>query len=205
MIYQGDTNQEEFTFGLSLNKQVLNSGLKVELPLQLLATHRGGQIDQSNAPVATYYNAALGVHLYQSSASVFNSWGLKAYAAIYQDANSSGTQPFEDGYGVYINPYITTRFGLMVMMSYWYANEFISVQGGTIYPSANEIYPLRIDEDRQLIMLRALYDVELADTFWLTLRAEPFYDTYSESLQYSFGIYLNLYERFYLTSVKKSR
>jgi hypothetical protein len=54
-------------------------------------------------------------------------------------------------------------------------------------------------------MLRLLYDLKVADGLTLTARAEPFYDTYEDSIEYSFGLYLNFSERFFLLNAKKNR
>lgn len=91
------------------------------------------------------------------------------------------------------------------MGSYWWADEFLTVQGGVLYPSINENYPSRVDEIREFFMLRVLYDVKIADGLILTARAEPFYDTYAEALEYSFGLYLNFSDRFFLLNAKKNR
>lgn len=57
---------------------------------------------------------------------------------------------------------------------------------------------------QEFVMLRLLYDLKVADGLTLTARAEPFYDTYAESIEYSFGLYLNFSERFFLLNAKKN-
>jgi hypothetical protein len=199
MIYPGDPELEVFTAGLSLTQRIISRpSWQLEFPLQLIAYHQGGQIDQSSDPVTTFYNAASGVHLMGSSSGLCTSWGAKAYGTYFADADNSGIYPFDDGFGIYANAYAGTSFGLTVMATYWYGNEFVSPQGGTIYPSVNALYPQRIDEERQLFMMRLLYDVPLSSSLHLTCRFEPFYDTYSRSWQHALGVYLNLYDRFVL-------
>jgi hypothetical protein len=118
---------------------------------------------------------------------------------------SARSQYFKDGWGVYINPYITTSFGLTVMGSYWHSDKFLSFNGGGFYPSISEQRPERVDRQREIFMLRFLYDVKVADGLNFTLRAEPFYDTYSKAIEYSYGFYFNYYNRFFLLHARQSR
>lgn len=202
MIYFNDTEPERFTGGLSFNKSLFrNNGFHIDLPVQALANHQGGQIDTVDNPVRTVYNGAIGLTFEGESAGFVRGWGLKSYVAGYRGEDL----PYEDGFGFFMNPYITTKIGLTVMGSYWRGNEFLTVQGGDLYPSINAKYPTRIDEVRDFFMIRLLYDLKITDGLILSARAEPFYDTYAEALEYSFGLYLNFSDRFFLLNAKKSR
>lgn len=204
MIYFNDTEPERFTAGISFNKTLFRAGgFHIDLPIQILGNHQGGQIDSVDNPVITIYNAAAGLTLESESAGFVRTWGLKSYVAGYN--TSSDLFPYKEGTGIFINPYVTTKIGLTLMGSYWRANQFLTVQGGDLYPSIHENYPTRVDEERDFFMLRILYDKKLADGLTLTARAEPFYDTYAEALEYSFGLYLNFSDRFFLLNAKKGR
>ncbi|MFZ2905150.1 MAG: hypothetical protein WAZ98_02995 [Cyclobacteriaceae bacterium] len=204
MIYFNDTEPERFLFGVSAEMTLFqDKQFRLGLPMQLIGSHQGGQIDTVSNPVITSYNAATGLILEVKSEGLISKWGLKSYLVTFN--TSSDNLPYKDGRGVFINPYITTKFGLTLMGSYWRANKFLTVQGGSIYPSITEHYPARIDEVRDFFMLRFLYDVKITDGLILTARAEPFYDTYAEAFEYSFGLYLNFSDRFFLLNAKKNR
>lgn len=205
MIYANSEEPERFTAGVSFNKTLFRFGnMHIDLPLQIVAAHQGGQIDTVDNEVITRFNMAGGLTLEGTSTGIINGWGIKAYAARF---NTNANTPVfnQDGVGFLINPYIKTKIGLTVMGSYWYGDRFLSIQGNPLYLSVNELYPSRIDKVRELFMLRLLYDVKVADGLTLTARAEPFYDTYAEGLEYSFGLYLNFSERFFLLNAKKNR
>ncbi|HEY3430897.1 MAG TPA: hypothetical protein VGK39_09485 [Cyclobacteriaceae bacterium] len=204
MIYFNDTEPERFTAGFTMNTTLFRKGgFHIDLPIQVLANHQGGQIDSVDNPVITVFNVAAGLTLEFESNRFVTAWGLKSYLP-YHDT-SSDDLPYQHGKGIFINPYVTTKIGLTVMGSYWWADKFLTVQGGDLYPSINKKYPTRIDEERTIFMLRVLYDVKIADGLILTARAEPFYDTYAEALEYSFGLYLNFSDRFFLLNAKKNR
>jgi hypothetical protein len=201
MIYFNDTEPERFTAGVSFNKTIFSKGnFHIDLPVQFLAGHQGGQIDSVDNPVITQYNGTAGLTFEFQSTGFLNSIGLHSYVV---GSTATKAIPYDDGMGIFINPYITTKIGLTMMGSYWNGHQFLSVQGGQLYPSITMNYPDRIDETREFIMLRFLYDKKIAEGLILSLRAEPFYDTYAEALEYSFGFYLNFSDRFFLLNAKK--
>lgn len=206
MIYHNSTEPERFSAGLSFNKTLFRSGnFHIDLPIQVLASHQGGQIDVVDNEVITQYNGAAGLTFESDLTGFVNGIGLKSYVTGFKtDANEpvfdSGT-----GTGVFINPYLKTKIGLTVMGSYWRGDRFLTLQGNQLYPSVSDNYPLRVDEVREFFMLRLLYDVKVADGLTLTGRAEPFYDTHAKAIEYSFGLYLSFSERFFLLNAKKSR
>lgn len=205
MIYANSSEPERFVAGISFNKTLFTFGnMHVDLPLQLVASHEGGQIDTIDNEVITRFNMAGGLTLEGTGPDIIKAWGLKLYAASF---NTNANTPVfnEDGAGFFVNPYVHTTFGLTVMGSYWYGDRFLTVQGSPLYTSVNDQYPLRVDKRREFVMLRFLYDLKVAEGLTLTARAEPFYDTYAESLEYSFGLYLNFSERFFLLNAKKNR
>ena len=193
MIYQEDPNQEEFVGGLSFSKRVEFGGLDLSFPVQATVYHRGGQIDVNPDPVLTLLNGAIGVDLESGSGFV---WGIKSYYVFH--STSSNELPFNSGNGIFLNPYFKTRFGLTLMGSWWTSHQYLTYLGDARYPSISPIAPVEFDEDRSWIMVRALYDIRLTDGVTLTLRAQPFFDTFSDKLQYSYGFYINLNKRFFL-------
>lgn len=205
MIYMNSTEPERLTAGISFNKTLLRVGnMQVNLPLQVVAAHQGGQIDTAYNEVITRVNMAGGLTLEAASTGFITGWGIKAYGTRF--STNANTPVFnQPGAGYFINPYLKTKIGLTVMASYWNGTRFLTIQGNPLYASANELYPGRIDRNRDFFMLRFLYDVKVADGLTLTARAEPFYDSYAEAFEYSFGLYLNFSERFFLLNAKKNR
>lgn len=205
MIYANSTEPERFVTGVSFNKTLFTFGnMHVDLPLQLVASHQGGQIDTMDNEVITSFNMAGGLTLEGTGPDIIKSWGIKFYAASF---NTDATTPVsnEDGVGFFLNPYVKTTIGLTVMGTYWHGDKFLTVQGSPLYTSVNDQYPMRMDKTREFVMLRFLYDLKVAEGLTLTARAEPFYDTYAESIEYSFGLYLNFSERFFLLNAKKNQ
>jgi len=203
MIYFNDTEPEKFTAGISFNKTFFRKGsFHADIPVQILADHQGGQIDSVANPVITRYNAAGGLAAEVQSSGFVRAYGVQGF---FVASTTSENIPFKDGNGIFINPYVSTRIGLTIMGSYWKGDQFLSIQGGQVYPSITDNYPYRSDEVREFFMLRFLYDLKVTDGLSLAVRAEPFYDTYAQAVEYSYGFYLNFSDRFFLLNAKKNR
>jgi hypothetical protein len=206
MIYLHDPDKEKLVGGLSFNKRIFKKGsTSIELPVQAIIQHQGGQIDTNPAPLKQLFNGAIGLSLIHQSTGFVKGWGIKSYLTNYKNQSTATDVAFNKGWGAYINPYVATRIGLTVMGSYWNSNQFLSFMGGGIYPSVSAQRPERVDKQREVWMVRFLYDVKVTDGLNFTLRAEPFYDTYSKALEYSYGFYLNFYNRFFLLHARPSR
>lgn len=203
MIYNKDPEQEYFVSGMSIDKRIFKNGaFQISVPLQVLMSHRGGQINLTSLPVETLMNAAIGAEIQHTLSGSVKGWRANGYYVLYNNMSTADTRPYRDGSGYYFNGNISTGFGLDVMMSYWQAHEFISVQGGKIYPSVSE-FDYRVQQEHmQLFILRLLYNKELAKGLVATLRAEPYYDFSYRSIQFAYGFYLQFQDRFFITSKK---
>lgn len=203
MIYFNDPDQERFVAGLSVNKRIaqLNTWT-FEIPVQVTVRHAGGQIDTSPKPLTSILNSASGLIVRKKQNGFITETGVKSYFLTYRSLTSR-ILPYKDGNAVYVNPFVQTRWGLGLMASYWYGNEYLNFDGNQLFPVTSEFSPSLVQPARVLYMLRLLYDLKITEGLILTARVEPFYDTLPETLQYSYGFYLNFTDRFFLGHAKK--
>jgi hypothetical protein len=124
---------------------------------------------------------------------------LSAYYVFDKDLSLT-KQPYVDGDGIYLNAGISTSWGLEVMATYWQAREYLSFQGGQIYPSISPQDGVTLQPSPNLAMLRFLYNYNVADGLTLSLRYEPYYDLAFKTFQYSYGFYLNYRARYFLAN-----
>ncbi len=205
MIYANDPQQEQFTTGLSLNKRIIQYGtMEVSVPVQIVAHHKGGQINfRSQGPIESLFNSALGLEVKHRSTGLVRETRLSGFYSYYKTLTSELLQPFKDGSGGYVNATLSTKYGLDVMGSYWVGHEFISVEGGKIYPSVSFFNDARQQHVMRLFILRFLYSIKIRDGLYASARMEPYYDFSFKSFQYSYGVYLNFRDRFFLWKHKK--
>lgn len=199
MIYNRDQDQERFVSGLSLNKNLIQKEVVISLVNQFLVGHKGGQINVNSGPLETVFNSATGVELERSSHGVVSRWVANGFYVYYSNLSSANQRPYKDGSGIYFNATAATRFGLDIMMSYWRAYEFLSIEGGKIYPSVSVFDSGVQQEEMELLIFRFLYNRTIARGLQLGVRMEPHYDLSFRSFQYSYGFYLQFNDRFFIT------
>lgn len=204
MQYWQDPRQEQLAGGLSLQKRILklNGGGSLSIPVQVIGRHQGGQLDVAGLPIQTIMNTATGLVWTQPSQGWAKQYTFSAYYVFDKDITKT-RQAYLDGDSFYLNGTVSTKFGLDIMASYWQGREFMSFQGGKTYQAVSYFDPTRIQPSPQLMILRFLYDYKITDNLYLTLRYEPYYDMAFKSFQYSYGLYVNYRDRYFLAKRKK--
>jgi hypothetical protein len=203
MQYWRDTKQEQLVAGLSAQKRILTAGNSTfSIPVQVITRHQGGQLDMAGLPIQTLVNSAIGLNWSLASNGMIRGITLNGFY-LYDKDLTNARQAYQDGDGVYVNGTLSTKYGLDIMASYWKGNEFMSFEGGKIYPAVSYFDPNRIQPKPNLMILRFLYDYKIADNLYLTLRYEPYYDLSFKTFQYSYGLYVNYRDRYFLAKRKK--
>ena len=205
MIYFNDSQQEQLTAGLHLAKRILHLGsTDIIAPIQLVANHHGGEINfRFSGPIETLLNSAVGLEVKHRSAGLIRESRFNGFYLYYKSLSRDLKQPFQDGSGAYVNATLSTKYGLDVVGSYWYGHEFITVEGGKIYPSVSVFNYAYQQHIMKLFILRFLYNIRIREGLYATARVEPYYDFYFKSFQTSYGVYLNFRDRFFLVKRKK--
>ena len=212
MIYRADPDREEVAGGISSAIHVFNrpgqvegDSLRLSIPLQFTAQHKGGQIDNSDLPLLTVVNAAVGIELERELPyRILHRVYTKNYLLGFKDFSNTYQLPFIKGGGLYLNAGIDTKYQ-EVMLSYWRGNGYITELGGKLFQSASTTYknPDYLQEDRRLLILRLMNDIELLEGLALTLRLEPVLDLDDPKLEFSNSLYLTFDTDFFVGKPKK--
>lgn len=137
-IFDKDTHQEAFTFGLSTRFKANRPERRthVYFPLQVVMQHRGGEInpDAEQRQVKTWMNAAAGVGVtIHTDNSILTRLNAEADVAYYRQMTGA-LLPFDNGKGLYLKAEADIwRFCLRG--AYWDSSKFISVFGNPLYGS----------------------------------------------------------------------
>ena len=203
MQYWRDPKQEQLVAGLSLQKKVLKiGGGALSIPVQVVMRHQGGQEDVAGLPIQTLFNSAVGLNWSQPMSGKISQLTLNGFYVYDKDITLT-RQAYIDGDGLYVNGTISTRFGLNIMASYWQAREFMAFGGGKIYQSVSFFDPAKIQPAPQLMILRFLYDYRVDENLSVSLRYEPYIDMSFKTFQYSYGLYINYRDRYFMMKRKK--
>ncbi|MBC7920573.1 MAG: hypothetical protein H7Z75_05725 [Ferruginibacter sp.] len=147
--YRRADYQEEISGGFSINYTLLErAGFRLELPVQFVAFHRGGQglALRVPTPLTNRMNGAVGLSILPEPGGRgrrgVRSFRLDSYLVFAGNTAPARDDPFRLGSGWYTNLTLRTRI-LDVVASYWLANRFDWSQGGDLYQSVDPelVYP----------------------------------------------------------------
>ena len=199
-IFHGDPFQEEFTAGLS-SKMPLNveaESFRIEIPVQLLVVHKGGQIDASGERLQTLVNFAGGLHLTRDFENgLFNSFGFRGYIAGFRDLSNELRYPYDRGWGLY--PNVVIRAGqLEAGIGYWIGNGFVAPRGESVFQSVSAVDPGIAADRRDLLTSKIIFNRSLVRGIDMGLRFEVYYDRRGGHFDHSGGLHIIVDERFFI-------
>lgn len=208
MIYNGSPFQEVVSGGFSARADLVEKEkTKLVLPLQMVAIHEGGQIDEDPRPLITRVNLAGGQELHREvGAGFLHRYSLQTYVVGFFDASNELRQPYKQGWGFYLNAAAYTKLGGF-MLSYWQGHDYVPIKGAPLFSSYSLTYdnPGAMSPDRRWLMLRLLNEIPLGRHLTLSLRAEPFYDFGEKRFDFSHGTFLNYRSDFLLWNKNKKK
>lgn len=199
-IFRNDTHQEAFTFGLSsrLKYNDPQSSIHFYTPIQLLAQHRGGEIDtiQTNS-VHTLMNAAVGVGM---------EWkpGSRLLTKVRAELNAMGYYqqagtlwPLDDGYALHAA--LSADLGhFRIKGGYWKGKDFISLFGIPYYGVASTVDPKQVYKNPSTLYGGLEYTYTLGKGYALGADVDFYKSSATDKTTFSVGVYLRINPSFLL-------
>lgn len=212
-IYKGDTHQEAFTVGLSSRFDLNDPDSKIHLyvPLQVLAQHRGGELDtmQVNS-ISTFVNAATGIGAtWNTGHRLFRRLTLEAdFLGYYQQAGT--LWPIDKGVASYLS--LHAEIGKFHLKTAYFNNQdFISLYGNPLFGAMSLIEENAVYEHPQMFYLGGEYTLKLGKGYALGVDFD-LYQMFSDVINhpetgkrsikgntnFSFGVYFRVTPSFLL-------
>ncbi|MGM0496512.1 MAG: hypothetical protein ACQESJ_01195 [Bacteroidota bacterium] len=190
-IHQDSPFRERFITGLSSKTHLLaeNNPFKLYIPLQIITKHKGGQINNQDKPVSTLINSATGIVAEFPLTLENQSLQLENYITGFNKLNDKSEEPYKSGLGYY-SKFIYNIDQFSFNAGYWRGSKFLSVYGDPIYQS----FSIKNDEqikEREILEGGFNYSRSFSHVTFSS-NIQMLYDTYSETMDYYFGIYLFL-------------
>ncbi|MCB9246636.1 MAG: hypothetical protein H6606_09430 [Flavobacteriales bacterium] len=176
-IYPLSAFREEFDAGVTGQYNIVRSdSFILSIPVDILAHHKGGEIDTSGLPSVSQFTFSYGSSFsWQLSGNGVRRIRGGVYFNNYEDVSTRATT-FIDGLGQYAFLSADWReFGLMI--TYWDSHQFQSSNGDVYYQSVSRKDPAQYLLDyRKVWMFRAFFERDFGNDLALLARVNYIYD-----------------------------
>ncbi|MBI5217842.1 MAG: hypothetical protein HY958_02805 [Bacteroidia bacterium] len=201
MIFWGDPFKEEFTVGTTNQLFLTDTGsnIRISVPLQGLAAHKGGQIDSTyGIHMQTLVNLAGGISFeYRLKQTFLKSCGVNSYFVSFNDISPYKALAYIDGYGIYSDAWVNTKY-LNLSAGYWDGTYFIAPRGEPLFQSVSTKYSFFLEPHNQIILTKIGIKKEIYKDIRLELRFEGYYELYEKNFDYSYGLHIVFNRNFFL-------
>lgn len=201
-IVVGSPWQEKFTFGWNNtfnvfnNNSDLNHKEKIDIPINLMMNHRGGQIDAvKDTCIETLANVSVALKYKGRTRDFIYSVEIPFYGFSNRSNEAHIHTHFKDGWGIY--PEISlggsvnsNTFGGSI--GYWYGDGFISGRGSYLFQSRGYFDDSFERRYRHMLTANAYY--RLNDIFNFLFQA--YYDLDEKGIDYAVTFSLNFDKKF---------
>ncbi|HBL75953.1 MAG: hypothetical protein A2W90_11090 [Bacteroidetes bacterium GWF2_42_66] len=202
LILRNDPFQEHFTIGVSGDVQIYsNSNLRVSIPLQALAYHKGGEIDSSSLGVVTHYNYATGLKLgFDTGNDFFRKVDFNTFWLGYKCPDGPEPLLYSKGHALSIVVSTETQWGNF-SLDYWNGYQFVSPFGKKIFLSVSDNDLLLSQDDRSMLAFNYSLKKQIVPDVHFALQGEAFYDLLNSDFSFGFGFYLLINHDFFLKKI----
>ncbi len=209
-IHLGDNFKEEFDIGYSARLNVLNNKkFDLSVPIQMLYSHKGGQIDSLHTPLQSLVNFATGASVtYNFDRKLFKKIVFENYYVNYKDISGEKKQAFNEGNG-FLSHLLFGFKNVGIDLRYWNGSGYIGPRGMALFQSVSEKYPGLVEKHRELIIASFIFDKEIFKNVNFDFRFIPYKDILEGSssgtgLEYSYEMYLKYKLKLNLIRVRNS-
>lgn len=209
-IHPGDNFKEEFDIGYVSKLNVINKEkLNLSLPIQMLYSHKGGQVDVLNTPLQSLVNFAVGPSItYNFNQRLLQKIVFDNYYVNYKDISGDKRQPFNEG-NAFLSHFLLQFKNLGLDLRYWNGSGYIGPRGMALFQSVSEKYPGLVEKHRELLIASFIYDKEIFKNVNFDFRFIPYKDfrekiSSGTGLEYSYEMYIKYALKVNIKKIKNS-
>jgi hypothetical protein len=209
-IHPGDNFKEQFDIGYVSKLNVINNKkLNLSLPIQMLYSHKGGQVDSLNTPLQSLTNFATGASItYNVNNKLFEKVVFDNYYVNYKDISGQKLQAFNEGNG-FLSHLLFQFKNVGIDFRYWNGDGYIGPRGMALFQSVSEKYPGLVEKHRELLIASFIYDKEIFKNVNFDFRFIPYKDfrekiSSGTGLEYSYELYLKYALKVNIKKIKNS-
>lgn len=211
-IYRDSFNEKEvFSLGWvnTIKFRDKSKAFQIDLPIQALLFHKGGQVDTTDIQAESFLNLAMGISFKYNFNGFISEAGATFYYSTYNNMPGENEPVFTNGNAVYPIIYAKSKW-INIYLGYWNAYQFIAPLGEPLFSSVSRIDENLTFPERELFVFKLDFHYQIIPGAFIGVRYEGYYDIlgtniYENKSQYdsSFGVYINFTRDFFLTDIKK--
>lgn len=195
-----DTFQEMLSQGISSEFFILPSSGKfvLSVPLQTMAVHHGGQINNTESHMQTLLNALTGLRLsFHPETGPVRKWSFETLYMVFYDHSPDKILPFRNGFGIYPSLSAAGRY-FFLSAGYWYASDLIAPEGEPLMQSISFMNHAYTEPVRQQLIGKLCIENYTGKPVRWGVRFEPYYDLKHKYLDYSYSVFVIFNHDFFL-------
>ena len=200
-IREGDDFPEWFTVGVNseylLRRRRDGAPWNVVVPLQIMATHRGGEVSDYPELVQTSLDVAAGIKTRYFPGGYWNDIGFFGYGILYRNLNDAQPMGLNNGYAWYWGFTANTQ-RLNAMVGYFYGKDFIALRGSGNFQSVSPIHEDVYIPRRQLVTLKVGYNRTFLEKIKFSFLFEGYYDIPDSRFDFAPGLQIVFSPSFFL-------
>lgn len=209
-IHPGDNFKEEFDIGYVSKLNIINNiKFNLALPVQMLYSHKGGQVDSLHTPLQSLVNFAVGPSItFNLDHKLLKRIVFDNYYINYKDISGEKLQAFKEG-NAFLSHLLFDFKNVGIDLRYWNGEGFIGPRGMALFQSVSEKYPGLVEKHRELLIVSFIYDKEIFKNVNFDFRIIPYKDFIEKissgtGLEYSYEMYLKYNLKFNLKKIRNS-
>jgi hypothetical protein len=206
-IFKGDSTREQFTFGESFRytSSALADLVRFEIPVQIQAKHKGGQISDYPEKTETFFNIAAGLRInFDLNSKKTVQTGIEYLRFLNKMRSDDSISGINHGYASWVRAFYYNR-GFHLETGYWNAHDYYAPNGNPIYGSISTYKPDVVLHNRRLITGSASFRLLPASSVELFFAVDWFYDIDQAHSDQTYTLHLNFDKLISLTSKKRNR
>jgi hypothetical protein len=209
-IHPGDNFKEEFDIGYVSKLNIINNKkFNLALPVQMLYSHKGGQVDSLHTPLQSLVNFAAGASVtFNLDHKLLKRIVFDNYYVNYKDISGEKLQAFKEG-NAFLSHLLFDFKNVGIDLRYWNGEGYIGPRGMALFQSVSEKYPGLVEKHRELLIVSVIYDKEIFKNVNFDFRIIPYKDFIEKissgtGLEYSYEMYLKYNLKFNLKKIRNS-
>lgn len=203
-IYPNDTFREKFSAGGSFSWKVISgeSGIQLNIPLEFLLRHKGGQINDAGLPTTSVFNYASGATLgYNFSDRFIRNVGVNFLYLGYNDLSNKDVHLFKNGNALYPFASLESQFS-RIRVGYWDGYKFYSPLGYPMFQNIALNDATHGKKERRMITADFRYSRQLIESVDISVTWGNFVNTENGDWNYTYSLSVCFKEDFFLKKLR---